>query len=280
MASVEGKNISGMSLPWIQRVRRWVPNRLLAAWRRRYGWQWYRGEYASWSEAMAASRGYQDGEILKRVLAATRDVKAGVAAWERDGVAFQRPEANEPLLAVLRQVAQQNQGRLVVVDFGGSLGSTWWQHRLAFADIPSVAWRVVEQPHFVAAGQEFSDAHLSFHLKLNDALSSGAVDVILLSSVLPYLESPLALLKEISSSGVPHVVIDRTPLVRTGPGRLTVQHTPPALGGGSYPSWLFAPAALQAALGLRYRVCSEWPAIDELAPDVCHRGIHFRRKES
>lgn len=252
-------------------VRRWL--------RRHFGWQWFRGDYPDWAHARAAAAGYDDAAVLAQVVAAVREVRAGRAAWERDGVPFAHAEINGPLLAVLRQAAQETEGRLAVIDFGGSLGSAWWQHRLALADIPVVNWRVVEQPHFVAAGREFSDVQLSFHGSLSGALAAGEAQVILLSSVLPYLESPTELLREVAASGCRHVVIDRTPLIGTNRTRLAVQHTTPELGGGSYPCWLFARETLLAPLTAEYRLIREWEALDDLSPDVRHRGFYFLRRE-
>jgi len=261
-------------------VRPLVPAGCARWWRRRFGWQWFRGSYASWTEAQAASVGYDDAVVLERVVTAVRDVQAGRASWERDGATFDLPEGNAPLLAALRQAAQAAGGHLDVVDYGGSLGSTWRQHRQALQDLATVRWRVVEQPHFVSAGGEFADDHLSFHNSIEQALAGGKPAVILLSSVLPYLESPFALLEEVVRRKFPHVIIDRTPLVRQGGTRLVVQHTPPALGGGSYPCWLFARAPLLGPLQASGALIQEWPAIDDLALDVVHCGFHFQRKDA
>lgn len=263
----------------LQFIRPLVPGSWAHWWRRRFGWQWFRGDHPDWAAARAAAAGYDDAAVLARVLAATREVRAGKAKWERDGVAFTTPAINEPLLAALREAAQLGGEPLMVVDFGGSLGSTWWQHRRALADLPGVQWRVVEQAHYVAAGGEFADAQLSFHGSMAGARAGGRASVLLLSSVLPYVESPFAVLEEAVRLGFREVIIDRTPLVRSGRTRLAVQYTPPALGGGSYPCWLLERGQLIATLRENYRLVREWPALDDLAPDVAHRGFHFRRRE-
>lgn len=268
-----------MKPSWRAWVRSWVPAPWLRHWRRRWGWRWFRGDFAGWDAARAASAGYDDAVVLDRVLAATRAVNAGQAGWERDGVVFTEPQINAPLVASLREAAREAGGQLTVVDFGGSLGSTWWQHRGALADLADVRWKVVEQPHYVKAGSEFTDERLSFHETMAGALGDEEPRVILLSSVLPYLKAPLALLEEVAGRGFRHVIIDRTPLVRSGRTRLAVQHTPPELGGGSYPCWLLERADLLAPLAADYELVAEWSAIDDLALDVVHRGFHFSRKQ-
>jgi len=251
-------------------LRRW--------WRLRFGWQWFRGDYASWAGARAASAGYDDQALLDRVVTAMREVAAGRARYERDGVAFPSPEVNAPLLARLRASAAQTGGRLDVVDFGGSLGSLWWQHRSELAQLAAVRWRVVEQAHYVAAGREFAQENLDFADSIAAALQGMQPAVIILSSVLPYLENPGALLAEAVRHGFAHIIIDRTPFIAGGRTRLAVQHTPPGLGGGSYPCWLFDREKLLSVLQPAYELVAEWPSLDELAPHVRHRGFHFQRR--
>lgn len=246
--------------------------------RRRFGWRWFRGDYATWAEARAASLGYDADSILERVRLATNEVRAGRAAFERDGIAFKEDLPHPRLVAALRAAAVERGGRLDVVDFGGALGSTWWQHRGEFSDLHSVRWRIVEQSHYVGLGQrEYSNGILSFHGSVSEALAEGTPNAILLSSVLPYVEYPLALLREIAGAGFAHVIVDRTPVVRSGIGRLVVQRVPPALGGGSYPCWLFARDTLLAPLANAYRIADEWPGFDEIDDTVEYRGLHFAR---
>lgn len=252
-------------------VRRWL--------RLTFGWRWFTGNYASWAEARAASQGYDAGAILGRVRRASNEVRAGRATFERDGVAFRERQPHSRLVAALHAAAAELGGRLNVVDFGGALGSTWWHHRDDLADLPGVRWRVVEQPHYVALGRrEFRDEVLSFHESIAEAIADGGPNVILLSCVLPYLEEPLPLLHEIVEVGFAHVIIDRNPFVRSGPGRLVVQHVPPALGGGSYPSWLFERNSLLAPLKGAYSIVDEWSSFDEVDKSVEYRGLYLARQ--
>ena len=130
----------------------------------------------------------------------------------------------------------------------------------------------------VAAGAKFAGEALTFHVSLDEAVAAGGAQTILLSSVLPYLEAPVTLLEDIVRRGFKHVIIDRTPFVSRGRTRLAMQHTPPELGGGSYPCWLCNENELLAPLHACYRLVRLWPALDDLAGNVRHRGIHFQRK--
>lgn len=240
-------------------------------WRQRFGWRWFRGDYATWAEARGASAGYDDAAVLAQALDAARAVRAGRALWERDGTLFHAPEFNEPLLAALAGIPRP----FDLIDFGGALGSTWWQHR---SRLEGVRWHVVEQPHYVAAGREFEGPALRFHASLAEALAAVPARVMLFSSVLQYLPEPRTPLAEVAAAGLEHVILDRTSFTTGARTRLAVQCTPPALGGGSYPCWLFHRPELLAPLATAYEEVAEWPALDALAHDVRHRGFHFRRR--
>jgi putative methyltransferase (TIGR04325 family) len=265
-----------MSGGWRKVAKKLVPAPLRRTARRVFGWRWFKGDYPNWSDARAASAGYDDAAVLARVVAAARQVRSQPGLWDRDGFVFSDPVLHEPLVNALRQAAVTAGEPLTVLDFGGGLGSTWWQHRGALDRIVS-GWRVVEQPAFVAAGQkEFGDGVLSFHATLAEACAPGQPRVILLSSVLPYLESPHALLDEVGARRFAHVIVDRTPFIVGGRDRLVVQANPPELGGDSYPCRLFDRAGLEVHFRNDYRLLAEWPVeFDEVDGTVGYHGLHF-----
>jgi len=107
------------------------------------------GNYRSWNEAVAASTGYDLELILEKTKAALLKVKNGEVIYERDSVLFNEVQYAWPLLAGLMWVAAQSRGRLNVLDFGGSLGSTYFQNRAFLRDLPEVRWNIIEQPAHV-----------------------------------------------------------------------------------------------------------------------------------
>ena len=73
-------------------------------------------------------------------------------------------------------------------------------------------WNVVEQSHYVEAGQtHIQDHQLRFYKTIEECLVENEPNVILLSSVLQYLEDPLYLIKKFSASKATCLIIDRTP---------------------------------------------------------------------
>ena len=78
-------------------------------------------EYATWQDATENCTGYDAVGILEKVLEATLKVKIGEAVYERDLVLFDHIEFYWPVLSGLMWVAARNNGRLNVLDYGGSL---------------------------------------------------------------------------------------------------------------------------------------------------------------
>lgn len=237
----------------------------------------FRGDYATWAGASARSTGYDAEHILDRAVAAARAVRSGDAAWERDTVLFLEEACHEPLLKALRTAAARD-GRLSVLDFGGALGSTWWQHRRWLADVPDLRWSVVEQPGFVAAGRrEFTTEVLRFYETIEACFAAEQPTLILLSSVLPYLEHPHALLGELAARDCGWLVIDRTGFTRHGRDQLTVQHVPETIYRASYPCWFFDQTQLLAPLASRWQVADQWASFDAGGDKFDYRGLLMKR---
>ncbi|MBQ7206527.1 MAG: methyltransferase, TIGR04325 family [Lentisphaeria bacterium] len=228
----------------------------------------FAGTYASWSEAAARSEGYDAAHILEKVISATREVLAGNAVFERDSILFREESPNYPLIAHLLAAAWGKR-ELDVLDFGGALGSVFFQNRRALSRFDRIAWRIVEQPHFVAAGRELFKDHGSvfFYGSVEQALAEGTPDVILFSSVLQYLPDYEVLLKKIKAAGCPHVFMDRTLLFEdeNTAHRFCVQHVSPEIYEASYPVQIFPEKELTAIMAPEYGLADKFLSY----PDVC-----------
>jgi putative methyltransferase (TIGR04325 family) len=153
-------------------------------------------------------------------------------------------------------------GKINVLDFGGSLGSTYFQNRLFLDTLNEVNWCIVEQPDFVSAGQEnFTSDRLHFFYSIEDCLKSYKIGVILLSSVLQYLEKPYVFLDMIKSLECNYLIIDRTPFIR-GKDRITVQKVNPKIYKGSYPCWFFNESAFLNFICSSYDIITEFESMD------------------
>ena len=221
----------------------------------------YEGSYASWGEAARLCTGYDEPSILDKTRAALLKVKRGEAAYERDSVLFERIEYSYPLLAYLLYIASKHDGSLRVLDFGGSLGSSYFQNRGRLSHLRELKWGVVEQPAQVAVGKrDFEDGSLCFFDTVPACLAALQPQLILLSSVLQYLERPLDWLRAAPQWRLPYIIIDRAPLVGDRPSRLTIQTVPPTIYPARYPCWILNEQELLDCLRPAYRVCDSFDA--------------------
>jgi putative methyltransferase (TIGR04325 family) len=225
-----------------------------------YGW---RGNYNSWEEAEKKCTGYDSKNILEKVKESGYLVKAGSVAFERDSVTFEQIEYSFPLLAGLLWIAAQNKGRLNILDFGGSLGSTYYQNKFFIQSLPEVNWCIVEQANFVNEGKKnFSDERLKFYESIDNCLNDNKIDTILLSSVLQYFQKPYELLEEIKSKKFNYIIIDRTGFIN-GNDRITVQKVPPSIYKASYPCWFLNKEKFMSNLGQEYDLVLSFNSLDE-----------------
>lgn len=221
----------------------------------------FRGNYASWEEASASCPGYDAENIFAKTRDAALAVRDGKAAFERDSVLFHKPELRWEILAPLLWQAARDQGRLSVLDFGGSLGSLYFQSRHFLNDLPKVSWSVVEQAHYVDFGQrELTVDALRFFPTIEECVKEQEPNVLLLSSVLQYLPDPYGLLDRALAANIPALVLDRTPLI-DGADRLTIQKVTADIYDASYPAWFFSRERVQKRIeAAGYRLRAEWDA--------------------
>ena len=244
----------------------------------------FQGDYETWEDAQAASTGYDQADILEKVKVATLKVKNGEAPYERDSVLFDHIEYSWPVLAGLMWAAAQNQGKLHVLDFGGSLGSSYFQNRRFLSDLTEISWNVIEQPHFVECGRKFiQDDYLKFYLTIDECLEARSPNVILLSSVLQYLEKPFFLLEKLKEVSAKFLIIDRTSFTEDEKNHLVIQTVYPIIYEASYPSWIFSAKNFQDYLSSDWELLStfddpEGTVFSEEKFPFFFQGLIYRRK--
>ncbi|MFC2152101.1 TIGR04325 family methyltransferase [Bacteroidota bacterium] len=242
-----------------------------------YGWS---GNYSSWEEAIRKSTGYDAKNILEKVKDATLKVKDEIVPYERDSVVFDEIQYSFPLLSGLMWIAAQNKGKLNVLDFGGSLGSSYYQNKLFLDSLIEIKWCIVEQHNFVSAGKEhFEDDKLKFYYSIDECLEKNEIDVILFSSVLQYLEKPYDLLEHVKSSEIKFLIIDRTPFIK-GNDRITVQKVHPKIYKAKYPCWFFNMKKFLSYIEREYELFLEFDSLDRANIDSTFKGFLFKLKET
>jgi putative methyltransferase (TIGR04325 family) len=243
----------------------------------------FSGDYPSWEAAEQDSGGYAAPEILAKTRAALLKVKNGETAYERDSVTFDAIQYEFPLMAGLLRAAVANGGGLSVLDFGGALGSSYFQCRSFLTAVRELRWSVVEQPAHVACGRsEFANDQLRFYSNIEECLRVAKPNVLLLSSVIQYLPKPYEFLDDALRHGFDYVIIDRTAFMRDGRERLTVEHVPEWIYRASYPAWFLSRKLFMAKFHARYDLLAEFHALDTAQPEgreADYKGFIFERKK-
>ena len=222
----------------------------------------FEGDYQNWADAASRCTGYDAEGILAKVLDATLKVKRGEAAFERDSVLFNEVEYAWPVLAGLMWAAARNGGRLNVLDFGGALGSSYFQNRKFLQTLPDVRWNVVEQAHYVKAGEvNLQEEQLRFYKTIENCLISNQPNVVLLSSVLQYLPEPAQWIQKIKMLGADVIIVDRTIINFTEVDRLYIQHVPATIYPANYPCHTLSERRLINALDEDYVLEASFPSL-------------------
>jgi putative methyltransferase (TIGR04325 family) len=227
-------------------LRNWLPPVLVNPVRRLYNGSstgkelTWSGPFRNWSEARAHSTGYDDPAILEKCKNALLKVKLGEAVYERDSVLFDKKQYSFAVIAALQKAAIENDGHLCVLDFGGSLGSSYFQNREILGPLKRLQWCIVEQPHFVSCGKTyFEGEELRFYPTIESCLAQQQPNVLLLSGVLQCLEEPASWIEKFCALRIPYIIVDRTSFAETEQDCLMVEHVSETIYAASFPTWFF-----------------------------------------
>ena len=220
---------------------------------------WY-GNYSSWAEAQKKCTGYDAANILEKVKIAILKVKNGEAVYERDSVLFDEIQYSFPLLYALQYIAAENNNTLSIIDFGGSLGSSYFQNKKILDGLNKVHWSIVEQPNFVAVGKEaIQDDRLKFYTTIDAAIeANGKPDLVILSCSIQYIENPYKLLSEVVNKKSKYIIIDNTLFNFKARDRITKQIVPTHIYKASIPSWFLNYNNVKEMLCKDYIIINEY----------------------
>ncbi|QIP01739.2 methyltransferase, TIGR04325 family [Bradyrhizobium symbiodeficiens] len=217
------------------------------------------------------------------VAATERVIASDGRLFERDGVVFSTPIVPFELLTFLLRAAGRSGGTLKVLDFGGSLGSTYRQCRPFLDHLRQLRWNVVEQPAMVEIGKaRFADDQLRFFDRIGDATEGSAPDVVIFSGVLQYLDDPYHVLAEACACGASTIIVDRNPVCALAQDVLAVQVVSSDIFPARLPFRIFGAGMIENAMGSAYRKVAEFGCVDSdavlKALDVRFRGQAFERR--
>ncbi|OUT10472.1 hypothetical protein B9N66_00150 [Campylobacter concisus] len=243
----------------------------------KYDWK---GSYNTWEEAKKVSIGYDSKEILQKVRTSLLKVKNKEAIFERDSVIFDKIQYSWPLLAGLMYACVKSKGKLRVLDFGGSLGSTYFQNKKFLDCFDEVSWSVVEQKHFVDIGKiDFQDDRLKFYYDIETCKKEQSPNVLLLSSVLQYIERPYDLLDKILKDNFEFILLDRTIFSKKYKKDLiTIQHTGDIYGNTTIPCWIFYEYNFEKYFSKNFTLIESFDLEDEENEYKYEKGFIWQKK--
>jgi len=244
-----------------------------------HGWS---GDYTSWEKAKKKCSGYDNSIIVNKVKDAALKVKKGEAKFERDSVLFDEIYFFEPIVNALNSSVKNN--KLHVCDFGGSLGSSYFQFKEQFKNLTELNWTVVEQEHFVEIGRnEIAFENLFFQKTIDEALKTQTNQLLLLFSVLQYIPNAHELIKKLIPFKFEYIIIDRTAFIERPNDRIAIQVVPPDIYEASYPCWFFNEENFLNLFLSEYNILNEF--IDEIPEPmmlgnerVYWKGFYLKRK--
>ena len=241
-----------------------------------YGWH---GNYKNWEAALKECTGYDSENIINKVREAAKQVKNGNASYERDSVLYKEPEYSENLSRAVTVISSEIDAKINVLDFGGSLGSTYFQNKHNIGDKIS-KWCIIEQKEFVREGKKnFEDDILQFYNTIDECLNIIKPDLIILSSVLQYLKEPYKVLNNLINRKPRGIFIDRTPFI-SEKDRITIQKVRPGIYKASYPCWFFNKKKFTEFMSENYKLVSEFEAVDRANIKSEFKGFFYELMEN
>ncbi len=175
---------------------------------------------------------------------------------------FDKIEYSWPIVSALLLVAAMNDGKLEIIDFGGSLGSSYFQNRKFLSQLKKVSWNIVEQKNFVECGQKyFQDENLKFYFDIASCLQENKPSAILLSNVLQYLEKPYEMLDQIISYEFSYIIFDMISFNSVDEDIITIQKVWPEVYQATYPCWFFNKKKFLEKFEKKYEIIEEFASV-------------------
>jgi putative methyltransferase (TIGR04325 family) len=108
------------------------------------------GVYESFEIALSNSKGYSDEIIFEKLKKTAFKFLKGYYAFERDTVLFKRKQYNHPIVQSLI-LSKKNDKEINICDYGGSLGSLYFQNNSAIK--MKIKWSVIDFENVVLFGK-------------------------------------------------------------------------------------------------------------------------------
>ena len=236
------------------------------------------GNYRNWKDAADHSLGYNNKKIFLKSRESFLKVISKEAKYERDSVLFYSESINDPLINILNKIQKKKAACLNVLDFGGSFGSTYFQNKKILNNKKKFQWSIIEQSKIVNfCLKKKLNSNLKFYNSIKDYSRNNVVDLVLVSSVLQYIETPFILLDQLIALKADYLLVLKTP-VHEKSDQIKVQRVPDYIYKASYPIRIFNKSRL-----LNYFKINNYQLIknnftNEFIDNISFQNFFFMRK--
>jgi putative methyltransferase (TIGR04325 family) len=198
------------------------------------------GSFKNWKEAVKNSGTYNNDRIFKNSKKSFLKVINNKAKFERDSVIFSQEKLNEPLIKLMEKIRKKNnKKKLVILDYGGSFGSTYFQNKKVLSNKFCYQWDIIEQKKIVNfANRSIKFDNLTFQTSLNNYLKKNRPNIVLFSSVIHYLETPFEIILKLINKKVDYFLILNTPFFQNET-KIKIQINPKNIYEANYPIRIF-----------------------------------------
>lgn len=198
----------------------------------------FNGSYKNWESASLKSTGYDNETFISKLKYKVIKVINGEFEYERDTILFKDKYYSPNFLHVLLLLKDFNNEYPKILDFGGSLGSKYLQHKDLFQN-KKFEWSIVEQNKIVEIGNEiFKGFDIKFFNNIEDSLNYFYPNILLINSVLQYIENPKELLNKLLEKTPKIVLLERT-FFSKDKTHIKIQKISSRIYKNSYPCWIF-----------------------------------------
>ena len=242
----------------------------------------YKGRYDSFLDADKHCIGYDSDEIINKVKQSTLAVIDGKAEYERDSCLFYSKDINYNLMMYFYKMKMEL-GNLHIVDYGGALGSVFWQHKDIINKL-GCSWTVIEQDKFVDFGKSHLEQYgIQFRYSPHSVNDFPHCNCLLFSSVLQYLNNYEEVIQIGCQSTPDYIVLERTP-VNKRKRWIWIEYVKEPIYYASYPAFVFLEEDLiKHFTDNNYELIDSWESLVDrpictFKDIVVFKSCVFRRK--
>lgn len=223
------------------------------------------GIFPSFEMALSKSKGFSDEIIFQSLKSSANKFIKGDYSYERDTVLFKKKKYNRPIVKALI-LTKKNKNEINVCDYGGSIGSLYFQNRNALN--MKIKWSVIDLKKVVNFGKKnMSTNSLKFFYSIKEMKKSRSPNTLLISGFIQYVNNPFKTLSSILSDGnFEYIIVDRVYFLSDFNLKtiITVQHVDKKIYDSSYPCFLFNyNSFLNEINNLKYELVTEWNSFDK-----------------